>query len=297
MPSPSSISESYATAFSNLLEHAVQNEVQRVGDLCQWHTFTGESKILHDVEDMAFTLRSGRLQATVSPDLETSNRKLTKSQYYVSKSFHIEDEDLVQFGRPDSEVLQAMTFASRRLIDSTMLSAADATVKGGDRSANFDEDITANTALTGSGTGGILAVSDILDALEALEENGIFTDEEDVYIAMSPLNKKTLILEAEAAGSSYWAAEVMDWSKKKSSTLFGAHVRVTPQAPVAGGFDKVTVFSGSRGFAGTFGGLQCFIDRDFTRQHAWMVSCYLSLGVIRRFENAVVTINADDQVV
>jgi hypothetical protein len=295
-----SIPEHYRRAFADNFQHAIQQEVQKLGTRVMVDNFTGKSKVYQDMDEFEFVERVGRLTNSNPSEVTAASRQLTKVQFKCQKIFDRKDDEFLgTLGRPDSEVMQGMRFAWNRTVDTKVALAAVDSVYGGvepyvtptvlPSSQKVQVDFVRSDTATNSN----LTPAKILKAVSILKANEINVNEEECYIAMDADMEMALTGYVEVAGNDVWARMISAYMEGKNSKLFGLTPVMTERLPGVAGdatLTKCIVWTKRQGICVAPDKLDIHIDVIPTRDHAIQISAYGDYGFMRRYEKAVVEI-------
>lgn len=292
-----SIPEEFRREFTNNLEHEIQQIHSKFSSRIKVEGFDGKECVYNSMEPREFKTRSGRLQQSAPTEAELHARKLTKVPFFDQAIFDKWDKEFLgKLSLPDSETIQSMKAAYARLIDSQVCLAADATVYGGvepyvtaidlPSSQKVDVSIGANNSH--------LNTAKLRAAMQIFEENDIYSEEEEIILAMNPKAKDSLIEELEGGTNDVWSNMIGRWLEGKDSKLFGFTTIMTNRLQnVSGNVDTLFAYSAKRGIYMAPEKLEVHMDVLPTQQHALQISSYATLGFMRRFEKGVVAIACD----
>jgi hypothetical protein len=296
------IPEHYKRAFSDSMNHTVQQEKRKLGDKITVKDFNGKEKVWTDLEELAFVQR-GRLQNSTPTEVQAHKRKMTKTEFKCQVIFDRADNDfLAELGRPDSEVKQAMMFAWNRQIDQDTAIAATATVYGGVEpyTTAIDLPSTQAVAVNYVKTGGTPANSGltpqkIIRAAAILEENEIDLMERECCIAINPKAKQDLMSYVETSPNEVWANMITAWLEGKDKKLFGFYPVLTNNlvTDTSTDIDTVIAYEKARGIWMASDKLECKMDVRADLDHAVQISAYGQAAFMRRYEKTVVEIACD----
>lgn len=299
---PQDIPESYRRAFSNNVNHSIQQENATISSKLTVKPFEGKEKVWTDLEEFSFVPR-GRLQASTPDEVQMHKRKMTKTEIKCQKIFDKADADfLAELGRPDSEVKEAMLFAYRRECDTKAAIAATATVYGGADPYTTAIDLPSSQEVTvnhvksgGTPANSGLTPQKILKAASIFEENEIDLMERECCIALNPKAKLDLMAYVETSPNEVWARMITAWLEGKEKKLFGFTPVMTNRLVTNSSTDVDTVFAyeKGRGIWMAPEKLEIRMDIRADLDHAVQISAYGQHAFMRRYEKTVVAIYCD----
>jgi hypothetical protein len=292
------IPEHYRRAYSDVWEHTVQQEIQKLGTRVKVDTFTGKEKVYNDIEQLQFTERTGHLTNSTPTEVTGLKRKIVKRDFTCQVIFdRVDNEFLGMLGRPDSEVQDEMKMAWNRLVDEKIAIAASADAYGGVEpyvtpiALPSSQKVAVNYG--GSNVG--MTPAKIINAVSILEQNDIYPNEEECTLVMSPIAKQNLMAFVEDSPNDIWAGMISDWLNGSNKKLFDLNVVLSNRIEHDSSTDIETafVYSHRRGIVVCPDKMDVHIDVLPARHHAVQISAYGMYGFTRRYEEAVVTIAVD----
>lgn len=297
------IPEEFRRQFNDNLTHVIQQEESRLAPYVPTRDFSGKEEILNDLDDFEFVERQGRLTQSTPDEIQLHARKRTKRSWKCQKIFDRDDNEFLgNLGRPDSETLQAMSFAVKRLRDEKLVEAATATVYGGlepyvtaiDLPAS--QQVPVNYVETGGTPANVgLTPQKIIRAAAIYEENEIMPTEDELVLVTNPKGKQDLMVYVQTAPNDVWARMITAWLEGKEKKLFGFNVVISNDiTPNGSDISTAITFSKQKGLIQTSGMLKTEMDIRADLDHALQVSCYLTAAYTRRYEKGVVTIACDE---
>ena len=296
------IPEEFQREFKVNLEHEVQQVNSKFADRLKVDTFEGKEAVYRSLEEREFKRRTGRLQQSDPTEGEYHNRKMVKVPFYDQAIFDRWDpEFLGKLKLPDSETIQSMKMGYHRLIDTESCVAASATVYGGEEPyvTAIDMPTTQQVAVdyveSGAAADSGLTPEKLMQAMQIFEENEYDATDEDIMLAWNPVAKRQLIQAIRDSGNDTWASMLHAFTKGESKSLFGFTPILTNRLERAASTNVDTCFAWVKrqGIYFEPGSLEVKMDVIPTQQHALMISCYATLGFMRRQEKAVVQIFTD----
>jgi hypothetical protein len=295
------IPDEFRTEYHTNLEHEVQQVVSRFqGRGIKMETFDGKEATFGSLEPRSFQRRSGRLQQSAPTEAELHQRKMVKVPYFDQAIFDKwDDEFLGKLKLPDSETIQAQKYAYNRLIDTEVCVAASAIVYGGDDGVTAIEMPTSQQVAVDFDTYTGMSPGKLVKAMQIFEENDYDHMEKDIYLAMTPAEKRQLYSYIESGTNDTWAEMIAAWVKGTEKKLFGFTPFISNRLERAASTNIDTCFAyvANEGIYMEPGMLDVKMDVLPTQQHALQISAYATLGFMRRQEKAVVQIFCDSDTV
>lgn len=301
------IPDFYQRTFSNTWE-AKQSQInKRFMGKSKSVSYDGKEYIFNDVDEVNFNERTERLAQTVLQQMTGSRRKMTKRKFDSHYGFDRDDaEFLGMLASPESELLTQFTRAWSKKWDDAFISALSGTVYG--TAVGSDEFATAITF--DSTNQEIVSTYDIMNP-SSTTQSGLTPDkisaakkrfeEEEYYmedgmrffLAMKPDQKQDLYKYAQAYATSDFSGPIMDWYHGRSNMLFGFETLITNRLPVSSG-DVCSCFAWvDDAMRTTADKSEIKYSERPDKSHSRQVSNYAALSAMRRWENGVVRILAD----
>lgn len=291
------IPEHYRRQFENNWNHVVQQQISRLRGKVTVCNFSGKEKIMTDLDEVEFEKRQGRLTKSNPKEITANKRKITKEEFKCQIILDRKDGDyLEQLGSPDSEIMESMRMAWNRAVDSGIVLAADATVYGGAEPyvtpITLPAGQTVAVDLGGSNEG--LTPDKINQMVKILEDQEIYPDEEECYIAIGPQQKLDLIAYVAASPNDVWAQMIAPFIKGESNKLFGLNVVQSNRLSVDGSDIRTVPVWSKRGIYAAPDTMTIKIDELPQQDHAIQIAAYSEYGFARRYEERVGLILCDE---
>lgn len=289
------IPDEFRTEFFTVLDHEIQQVQSKFSDRVRIVDVNGKEKTFGSLEASEFTRRSGRLEKSAPTEAEIHSRKLSKAEWDDQRIFDkSDDEFLGELKLPDGEVISGMRKAYARLFDTEVCKAASATVYGGDDGVDAITMPSSQQVAVGYGTYTGMSPSKLVRAMEIFESNDFDHMETEIYLAMTPAEKRQLHEYIKAAPNDTYADMVAAWIKGTEKKLFGFTPILTNRVERDdNNVGTCFAYVAKEGIYASAGDLDIKMDIIPTQKHALMISAYAKLGFMRRQEKAIVQIYCD----
>lgn len=298
------IPEHYRRKFSNQWDVVTQQMVSKFtaagmvdGD------WTTKEKVFQDLSTVAFTENNARFGSTNASEVTGGMRKGSKRKFESFLKFdRSDDEFLDSLGAPQSEAIESMRYAWARKYDDAFIEAASATVYGGvdpfvtPISFPSGQIIAANYGKPGATTAGTtlgLTPWKIMEARRLLLVGDVDLDMEDPVLAIGPDEEAQLFLHIEASPNETWSQVVLPALNDRSKRAFGFRFVTTNRISADSNGIRQCIAYTRRAFTMSAPTFQIEIDKLPTQRHATQIAAYAELGILRRYDERVVLINAD----
>lgn len=294
------IPDEFRTEFFTVLDHEIQQEQSKFNDRVRIVDVNGKDKTFGSLEQSEFTRRSGRLEKSAPTEAAIHSRKLSKAEWDDQRIFdRSDDEFLGELKLPDGEVISGMRKAYARLFDTEVCKAASAVVYGGLDGVDQIAMPSSQQVAVGYDTYTGLSPAKLVRAMEIFETNDFDHMETEIYLAISPAEKRQLHTYIKAGTNDVYAEMVAAWVKGTEKKLFGFTPILTNRIERNSGDNVGTCFAyvAKEGIYASAGDLDVKMDIIPTQKHALMISAYAKLGFMRRQEKAIVQIFCDSDAV
>lgn len=208
---------------------------------------------------------------------------------------------------PDSDIIMNMKAGLNRKLDTVFIEAATSAALGGADPFNTSialpatSEIAVNYALTGAATNIGLTPYKILEAVKRFEAAEVDTEQEELYLAISPRQKLDLVTFVATAPNDIWAKIVGQWlmdsQTGKPTKLMGFNTiisnRLFTTGPASTDVRTCVAFAKSA-FKVSPISQRLEIDKLPTKRHALQIMSYAAFGAVRVKDEKVQVIYCDE---
>lgn len=289
------IPEHYYRSFEKNWGHSIQQEEAILKDTVMVKSFEGKEKVFTDLDQVTFEERLGRLNDSNPQEVTAKKRKMGLVDFRCQVIFDRRDSTFLgMLATPNSEIIQEMKFAWRRVVDQKIIAAASNTVYGGESPyvTAIDLPSTQQVAANFGGTTVGLTAEKLIEARRIFKSNDL-QDLNDLYLVISPDDEVAITTSIKAAGNDVWASKLAKY--EEGGQLFGFNVKISNNLTTVTSTDVSTAlaYSKSKGVCVTPDSMTVEIDKLPTRDHAVQIAAYADYGFTRRYEKGVVEIFCD----
>jgi hypothetical protein len=276
--------------------------------------FKGKSNVYTDIGEVTWNEQTGRLEDSNPQEITAFRRKLMKRNFDCQVIFDRTDEEYVvqQLTTPGSVVEQAMKAAWAEKFDNMLATSVTATVYGGaapNYSTAIDIDSTAEVASTyvhtGSPAASGLTPWKLIELVRKFNVRKVNVggdgqtitglNSKPVWLAIGSKQKSELWTYVSGAGNEVWANAFMAFLNGQTNKLFGFNVVMTEELPLNSSTDvRSCVAWTPTGMIIVPDKYEFKVDVLPTKKHAIQLTAYAQYGAMRRREEEVGVIYADE---
>lgn len=297
--------------FSDRWELTTQQLMSGLRDKVTVVEFGGKEQVFTDIGEVVWNETAGRLEDSNPQEVTGERRKLSKRDFSCQVIFDRTDKDYLEkeLMTPGSLTEQSMKAAWARKMDELIAAGVVATVYGGADPYTTTIDITSaqevavNYVNTGSPANSGLTPWKLIELARKFKVNDVSVGSNTisgysappVWLAIGPQQEADLWAYVQSSGNDVWAAQIAAYLNGQTNKLFGFSVVQSNRLPyVSGTGVRSCVAWAPSAMLMVPDKYEIHIDVLPQKKHAIQLSAYAKHGIMRRREEEVGVIYADE---